>query len=160
MTMTNKTCFPNAIELIDMIFDFVVTGAAKDYLRLDLGQITSELAEIIAETTPFNLEHYRISIDSHGIRHILNKHGTAQKENLRGQKHIQKRDLWKLPQIIDFSDKIEVIGKSAIGNDLLVFEKTIDNNRYVTIWEIRTVTSLKKQAKKQSRIVLHTFYIR
>ena len=108
--MTNKTCFPNAIELID--------------------------------------------------RYTLNKHGTSQKESLRGQKHIQKRDLWKLPQIIDFSDKIEVIGKTAIGNDLLMFEKTIDNNRYFTIWEIRTVTSLKKQAKKQSRIMLHTFYIR
>ncbi len=158
--MTNKSYFPNAIELIDMIFDFVVTGAAKDYLRLDLGQINSELAEKIAETTPLNLEHYRISIDSHGIRHILNKHGLSQKERLRGQKHIQKRDLWRLPQIIDFSDKIEVIGKSAIGNDLILFEKTIGNDCYFTIWEIRTVTSLKKQAKKQNRIMLHTFYIR
>ena len=158
--MTNKSCFPNAIELIDVLFDFVVTGAAKDYLRLDIGQITADLAEKIAETTPFSLENYRISIDSHGIRHILNKHGISEKEGLRGQKPIQKRALWLLPQIIEFSDNIDVIGKSAIGNDLILFEKTMDDDVYFTIWEIRTVTSLKKQAKKQSRIMLQTFYIR
>ncbi len=158
--MTNKSCFPNAIELIDALFDFVVTGAAKDYLRMDIGQITTELADRIAEITPFCLKNYRISIDSHGIRHILNKHGTSEKEGLRGQKPIQKRALWRLPQIIEFSDNVDVIGKSAIGNDLILFEKTIGNDGYFTIWEMRTVTSLKKQVKKQSRIMLQTFYIR
>ena len=158
--MTNKNCFPNAIELIDALFDFVVTGAAKDYLRLDIGQVTTNLANKIKDETPFNLENYAISIDSHGIRHILIKHGTTQNESLRGQIPVQKRSLWRLPHIVESADNIEIVGRSAVGNSLILFEKNIGEYRYFTIWEIRTVTSLKKLAKKQNRIMLHTFYIR
>lgn len=158
--MTNKSCFPNAIELTDALFDFVVTGAAKDYLRLDIGKVSQSLAKTINNATQFNLENYIISIDSHGIRHIINKHGTSENEALRGQTLVQKRALWRIPQILESADNIEIVGKSAIGNALILFEKTIANQRYFTIWDIRIVKSLKKQAKKQSRIMLHTFYIR
>lgn len=156
----SKTCFPNAIELIDTLFDFVLTGAAKDYLRMDIGQISTHLAKDMNYFTQLNLENYLISIDSHGIRHLLNKHGISENEVLRGQVVVQKRTLWLLPQIIDRADKIQIAGKSAIGNDLILLEKTILDYRYYTIWEVRTVTSIKKQAKKHSRIMLHTFYIR
>jgi hypothetical protein len=158
--VTSKSCFPNGIELIDAIFDFAITGAAKDYLRMDIGKVSQSLSKTICDKTQFDLENFIISVDSHGIRHIINKHGTFENEALRGQMLVQKRALWRLPQILELADKIEIVGKSAIGNDLILFEKTIANQRYFTIWEIRIVKSLKKQKKKQSRIMLHTLYIR
>ena len=31
----SKSAYPNAIELIDTLFDFVLTNAANDYWRID-----------------------------------------------------------------------------------------------------------------------------
>lgn len=33
-----KSAFPNDTELIDALFDFVVTNAANDYWRIDIGE--------------------------------------------------------------------------------------------------------------------------
>jgi hypothetical protein len=157
--MKTKSCFPNAVEIIDTLFDYVITGAASDYLRLDIGQIDTDLAENIRNNTNLELDNYFISLDSNGIRHILSKHGTVDGERLRGQIQVQKRSLWRIPQIIKAAEAIEVVGKSSLNNTLIQFEKQIGVNRYFTIWEIRTVTSLKK-TKKHSRIMLHTLFIR
>jgi hypothetical protein len=155
-----KSCYPNAIELIDVLFDFVITEAAKAYLRMDIGQVSMDLADKINIQTSIQLSNFRISIDTHGIRHILYKHGNSESEALRGQLSVQKRNLWLIPHIIDFSDIIQSAGKSSLGNDVILIEKTIKDYRYCTIWEVRAVKSVKKQTTKNSRIMLHTFYIR
>ena len=78
--MTNKSCFPNAIELIDVLFDFVVTGAAKDYLRLDIGQITGDLAEKMPPLLSVFLETLTTFQLRHGIAFIVfQTEGTATK---------------------------------------------------------------------------------
>ncbi len=155
-----KSCYPNAIELIDVVFDFVITEAAKTYLRMDIGQISMDLANKVEAQTNIQLSNFRISIDTHGIRHILFKHGNTESEALRGQLSVHKRNLWLIPNIIDFADTIQNAGKSSLGNDVILIEKTIKDYRYCTIWEVRAVKSIKKQTIKNSRIMLRTFYIR
>ena len=123
-----------------------------------MGVITSELADIICVSTNFKLENYTFSIDSHGIRHVLNQHGTIETKLTRGQLPIEKEDWLELPNIIQNADFIDDSQKSKLGNDCILFEKLIGEKRYFSIWEIRTVTSTRK--RKQSRLMLQTFYIR
>ena len=73
----SKSAFPNAIELIDTLFDFVLTNAANDYWRIDIGQVSEDLSHIIYKATSFELLDYTISLDSYGFRHLLNQHGIS-----------------------------------------------------------------------------------
>jgi uncharacterized protein (UPF0335 family) len=150
--------FSEAIEAIDTIFDFTLTNAANDYWRIDIGIIGSDFAAKIKENTAFDLENYTISIDTHCIRHILRQHGNENTERNRGQIPIHKKELRMLVKIINSSDVICDAGKSAIGNDCILIEKELKGKHYFSVWEIRTVTSIKKQNKKKSRIMLQTLY--
>ena len=88
-----KSAFSNATQLIDALFDFVVTNSANDYWRIDIGEVSEDLAQIMYEATGFELLGYTISIDSYGLRHLLNQHGIADNEAQRGQINVQKKDL-------------------------------------------------------------------
>ncbi len=155
-----KSAFPNAIELIDALFDFVVTNAANDYWRIDIGEVSSDLAQTIYNATGFDILGYTISMDSHGFRHLLNQHGLVDNEAQRGQTHVQKKDLGYIFAILETPDSITDAGKSRIGHNCILVEKQIRHKYYFSVWEIRTVQSLQKLRKKKHRLILHTFYIR
>ncbi len=155
-----KSAFPNAIELIDALFDFVVTNAANDYWRIDIGRVSQSLAQVIYEATGFEILDYTISMDSHGFRHLLNQHGSEDNEGLRGQMNVQKKDLGYIFAILETADRITNTGKSRIGHPCILVEKQIRHKYYFSVWEIRTVQSLQKLRKKKHRLILHTFYIR
>jgi phage-Barnase-EndoU-ColicinE5/D-RelE like nuclease3 len=156
----SKNAFPDAIELIDALFDFVVTNAANDYWRIDIGEVSSDLAQTIYNATRFDILGYTISMDSHGFRHLLNQHGVADSEAQRGQTNVQKKDLRRIFPILETPDLITDTGKSRIGHNCILVEKTINDKHYFSVWEIRTVQSLQKLRKKKHRLILHTFYIR
>ena len=155
-----KSAFPNAIELIDALFDFVVTNAANEYWRIDIGEVSKDLAQTIYNATGFDILGYTISMDSHGFRHLLNQHGLADNEAQRGQINVQKKDLGYVFAILETPDSITDTGKSRIGHNCILVEKQIKDKHYFTVWEIRTVQSLQKLRKKKHRLILHTFYIR
>jgi hypothetical protein len=150
--------FSNAIENIDAIYDFTLRNAANEHWRIDIGLINGVLANNIFENTNLELENYLISVDTHGIRHILRQHGTIETEKNRGQKVIQKKELRLLIKTIQQGDSISDAGKSALGNDCILLQKEIKGILYFSIWEVRKVTSVKKQSKKKSRIMLQTLY--
>lgn len=150
--------FQNTIEQIDAIFDFTLINAANEHWRIDIGLIDENVSKIILENINIELENFLISLDTHGIRHILRQHGTIETEKNRGQKVIQKKELRLLIKIIQQPDVINNAGKSAIGNDCILLQKEIKGVVFTSIWEIRTVTSTKKQNRKKSRIMLQTFY--
>jgi hypothetical protein len=156
----SKSAFPDAIELIDALFDFVVTNAANDYWRIDIGEVSTDLAQPIYNATRFDILGYTISMDSHGFRHLLNQHGVANSEAQRGQINVQKKDLRRIFPILETPDLITDTGKSRIGHNCILVEKTINDKHYFSVWEIRTVQSLQKLRKKKHRLILHTFYIR
>jgi phage-Barnase-EndoU-ColicinE5/D-RelE like nuclease3 len=156
----SKNAFPNAIELIDALFDFVVTTSANDFWRIDIGQVSEDLAHSIHKISGLNLLDYTISIDSSGVRHILNQHGIAENEVTRGQLSVQKKDLQFIFHILETPDLMTHTGKSRLGNPCILVEKAIKDKYYFTLWEIRTVQSLQKLRKKKHRLILHTFYIR
>ena len=156
----SKSAFPNAIELIDALFDFVITNAANEHWRIDIGQVSETLSETIYQSTGFDILGYTISMDSYGFRHLLNQHGISDNEVTRGQMSVQKKDLRFIFAILETSDKITHTGKSRLGHNCILVEKIVSDKHYFAVWEIRTVQSLQKLQKKKHRLILHTFYIR
>ena len=156
----SKNAFPNAIELIDALFDFVLTTAAGDFWRIDIGEVSDDLSQTYSKEIGFELLGYTISMDSHGFRHLLNQHGTADKETPRGQLNVQKKDLRFIFSILETPDHITYIGKSRLGHPCILVEKAFTDRYYFAVFEIRTVQSLQKLRIKKHRLILHTFYIR
>jgi antitoxin component HigA of HigAB toxin-antitoxin module len=152
-----KTIYQNAIEQIDVLFDHVITNSASDFLRVDIGVVNTELANELSIHTPFSVENYVISIDSHGLRHTMNQHGSENEEQ-RGQIAIEREHFHQLSKIFEQPFEISRSRRSALGNDSVAIEKVFNQLLYVTVWEIRQVLSTKKN--KKSRVVLKTFYIR
>jgi antitoxin component HigA of HigAB toxin-antitoxin module len=152
-----KTIYQNAIEQIDVLFDHVITNSASDFLRVDIGVVNTELAKEVFEQTNFSIENYEISIDSHGLRHTMNQHGSENEEQ-RGQIAIEREHFHQLSKIFEQPFEISRSRRSALGNDSVAIEKVFNQLLYVTVWEIRQVLSTKKN--KKSRVVLKTFYIR
>jgi phage-Barnase-EndoU-ColicinE5/D-RelE like nuclease3 len=129
----NKTIFPNATELIESLVKYVQSDFKNDYLRTDFGIIDNELAAIIYLSASFKLENYALSINAHGIRHVLNQHGTVYTELSRGQLAVEIEDWLQLPHIIEYADFIADSQKSKLGNDCILFEKQIGEKRYFSI---------------------------
>ena len=155
-----KNAFSNAIELIDALFDFVVTSSANDFWRIDIGEVSEDLAQNIYKTTGFELLGYTISMDSYWFRHILNQHGISESEVTRGQINIQKKDLRFIVSILETPDILTDVGKSRLGHPCILLEKIIHDKHYFALWEIRTVQSVQKLRIKKHRFILHTYYIR
>ncbi len=152
-----KTIYQNAIEQIDVLFDHVITNSASDFLRVDIGMISTDLASEIYKNSMLSLDNFIVSVDSFCIKHTMNQHGT-EKEELRGQIPINKYELGLLTEVVENPDKVYSRRKTAVGYDSLIIEKTIGNLYFFSVWEIRIIKSLKKG--KKSRIMLQTFYIR
>jgi hypothetical protein len=152
-----KTIYQNAIEQIDVLFDHVITNAASDFLRVDIGIVNNDLAQEIFSQTNFSIENYEISIDSHGLRHIMNQHG-SEKEVLRGQVSIARKQVRLLIRVFENINRIFENPKSFLGKESIVVETIIEGLTYVSVWEIRKVTSIKKG--KKCRIILLTFYVK
>ena len=82
----NKSTYKDAIEIIDALFDTVLTISANDYWRVDIGEINEDLATKILNFTNFDVEGYMISLDTHGIRHIIKHHGTDKNRTIKRTK--------------------------------------------------------------------------
>lgn len=156
----SETIFPNAFDLIENLVGYVEVDTANNYLRIDFGRVDKMLAAEIQRLTAFSVGGYLVSLDTHGIRHVLLRHGSGETETTRGQLPVRKDDWQMLPKIISTADDIRDSQKSRLGNDCIAFAKTIEGRRFFTVWEIRTVQSLRKQSYKSSRLMLQTFYIR
>lgn len=115
------------------------------------------MADEIFKQTALSVENYVVCLDTHCLRHTINQHG-SESEKLRGQVPVRKAEVRLLLNVFEHADTVSIRRKSAIGNDCLIIEKIIGNLYFFSVWEIRKITSLKKN--KNSKIVLQTFYIR
>lgn len=129
--------------MIEKLFDFTFNNPKNEKKIIDLGTLNADLAQQIKEQTNLDLENYVISVDNFGIRHIIEKHGKPNTEIPRGQIAIVKEDFTKITEIVSQADKISVDGTTAIGKDVILFEKRLED-LYIVAKEVRTVTNTKK----------------
>jgi hypothetical protein len=72
------------------------------------------------------------------MRHALNKHGNPRIESPRGQLPITADDLVRIPEIVRSAEQVIHVGKNGLGNDVIRYEKTLDQETILAIEEVRT----------------------
>ena len=62
---------------------------------------------------------------------VVNSHGDAKREALRGQRVITKEDILLIPQVVDNPDNIKLSDKLYEGKLVIEFKKTINGKTTV-----------------------------
>lgn len=145
----------NLLETITNLFDFTFNNPLNQLLRIDLGEIDTNLADLIANRIGISTHGFMFSMDNYAILHTITEHGNEKLEAKRGQVAVTKNAFSQLLQIISSPDVVKSGGKNMFGNDVILFEKQLDN-LYFVIWELRIV----QKKRKRNRLVLKTLYIR
>ncbi len=148
--------YQNTTELLNDLYEFALRDTKSILKVVDIGEVDEELAQIIAEKTGIDVLHFKISIDTFSIKHIMKQHGNPFTETQRGQIAIKKSDFLLIGDIISEAEYIEEdkrISKKTnqIIHQSLIFRKTYEIE-HVVIKEIRQV--IKKG--KVNRIVLQS----
>lgn len=101
--------------------------------KMYFGKVSENAAKNIFEKTGVDVSGYNISLKGYEIRKILlNSHGNAKSESMRGQAAINVSDLLKIPEIITNPDYIGLSDKLYNGNKVIEFRKEF-NGRTVVI---------------------------
>ena len=141
---------------INDLYDECLENFEQFHRKIDLFQISENLALIIKEKTNINLIGFWVCIDNFGILHTLENHGNPLSEAKRGQIAVEKEDFITMIEVCLYPDEIKFIGNTKhTQKPMLQFEKKIENKIFV-VKEIRVVTSAKKN--KLSRLIFHTMY--
>ncbi|MCU0392092.1 MAG: hypothetical protein MUE81_13315 [Thermoflexibacter sp.] len=118
---------------------------------LVIANLTEKEVEKIKQETGIELnQEYQHIIDKYAVKHTFRKHGNDKQEALRGQVGVKEDDFEKIEEILENPDKISHGGQNNIGNDIILNEKTIDN-QYFYAEEVRT---------KRKQLAMQTLYIR
>lgn len=125
-------------------------------LKLYFGKISTNVANKIQATLGINLNNYNISLKTDAIRHIMNNHSNANRENSRGQIPITENDILNIPDIINNYDSIKKSGRTEQNKDAITFLKNIDGNTIVVTYvsdkhnnlEIQTMYKFKNNKKR------------
>ncbi|MBO9492060.1 PLxRFG domain-containing protein [Endozoicomonas sp. G2_1] len=106
--------------------------------KIRLSVVQGKEAKRLTELTGVNLDGYKHVVDTSGIRHAFKHHGDAMAESKRGQIAIKESDFSKISEIISNPDKVELSGKDKLGNDLIKYQKQVDDGTTYYVEEIRT----------------------
>ena len=117
---------------------------------LIIGEITSELSNILTQQSGIQLTNYRFSIDVYAIKHIIKNHGIPEIEIPKGQVAITDADFNLIPEILQNPDLVFYDGQNKLGKDVFQFQKII-GDKYVIIKEVRT--GKKQLALNSMRII-------
>ena len=100
--------------------------------KMYFGKVGESAAKNIYEKTGVNVRGYNISLKGYEIRKILlNSHGNAKAESMRGQAAINTSDLLKIPEIITSHDYVGLSDKLYNGNKVIEFRKEFDGKTVV-----------------------------
>jgi len=100
----------------------------------------SEAANI-ERATGLHVASFRRMVDNFAIRHILNKHGDAEREKERGLLPVTFEDLLQIPVIVHCPDEIRNGGRTSTGLDSVLYIKRVNGWLYY-FEEVRTGNDL------------------
>lgn len=136
-------------DLDDLIALAKTEGNNKNKVII-IGEIESEMANLLAEQSGVLLNGYKYSIDVYAIKHILKNHGTPEIETPKGQVAITDSDFEQITDILENPDLVFYDGKNKLGKDVFQFQKMI-GDKYIVIKEVRT--GKKQLALNTMRII-------
>lgn len=131
-------------ELTNEITNDDLVANQKKAVRFSI--VDSKEANKIKTATGLDVEGYKHTVDSFGIRHILSHHGNEKAEKDRGQQAVNESDIAKIPEIVKTPDKIEHAGLDRTGNELIRYTKSYEN----TIYYVEEVREKRKELVSKS----------
>ena len=120
-------------ENVDQFSDFIEESLNNKQFskKIYFGKISENYASIIRKETGLDLTGYNCSLSADEIRKISKDHGNEQRENNRGQRAVQNRDLLNIPEVMRAPDEIELSEKKYDGKPGIYFKKYIDGKMTV-----------------------------
>ena len=126
----NIVVYKNEIQFNQFVNE--VLENKKPDRKMYFGKVGESAAKNIYEKTGVNVRGYNISLKGYEIRKILlNSHGNAKAESMRGQAAINTSDLLKIPEIITSPDYVGLSDKLYNGNKVIEFRKEFDGKTVV-----------------------------
>ncbi|MDZ7878858.1 MAG: hypothetical protein U5L45_14350 [Saprospiraceae bacterium] len=142
---------------IEDLYDFALNNPENKLKIVEITRIERNLAEIIWSKTGIDLTDFIIAIDNYGIKHTIERHSNAKKEEQLGQVAISKNDFTLIEKIVREADEIRYDPRQKTSKSVVIetfiFEKEIDEIYYV----VKDVRRVKKRGKKNT-LVFQTMY--
>ncbi len=144
------------------LVDYAYGRKAKKRVRLAFGYVDAPHAAAIRQATNLEVAGMFHVVDSYAINHIRKRHSDAYLEEQRGQLCVTPEDYFLLPEVIANPDRIERLGKTHQGLDVIGFAKQI-NGFLLVVEEIHAgrnllavVTMYKRKQPTASGVAIGT----
>lgn len=81
---------------------------------------------------------YDYSIDTHAVRHVMDRHADPAIERTRGQRAVVPEDFGRLGQLLNAPDAVSMADHRPGRQAILRYEKTFGGERMIALFEMRT----------------------
>jgi leucyl-tRNA synthetase len=149
------------VEMRELV-DYAYGRKAAKRRRLAFGYVDAPHAEAIRRATDLNVAGMFHVVDSFAINHIRKRHSDAYLEAQRGQLPVTPEDYFHLPEVIANPDRIERLGKTHQGLEVIGFAKQI-NGFLLVVEEVHAgrnllavVTMYKRKQPAASDVAIGT----
>ena len=149
LSNTKKNVVNNGNNFRDFV-QYAIDTNGSDYKRFYYGTVSDELADDLKKALDIDAKGMDIVYDTSHIKHMLNEHGDAAQEALRGQIGVTPDSIADSARVFNNPDGIAWVGKNSDGNPVFEVTKRVDGTYYVA--------NGYKEGRKQ--IVIDSFRIK
>ncbi|MBI5384144.1 MAG: leucine--tRNA ligase [Verrucomicrobia bacterium] len=144
------------------LFEYAYARGARKRRRLAFAYVGASQAEQIKSATGLETCGMFHTIDSYAINHVRKRHSDEYLETKRGQIPVSAEDYLLLPEVVTAPDRIEHLGKTHQGLDVIGFAKQI-NGTLLVVEEVHAgrnllavVTLYKRKMPAASGVAIGT----
>lgn len=101
-----------------------------------LAEISSKEQQDIFKQTGIDTTDFTHILEADRVRHIMKEHGSAEKENPRGNIAVTAEDFLLLPEIFEKYDSIQRVEQSYFGKERIMYRKMMHGTVYCVV-EVR-----------------------
>jgi hypothetical protein len=123
----------NTQTIRDFVREVLNTGTKGHLAYADISPQEVLDIQVRFGLNALNFQHI---MEADRIRHIMNEHGSASSEELRGNIAITEDDFALLPNILSEYDSLESVEKSYFGKKRLMYKKALEGTVYCVV-EVR-----------------------
>jgi hypothetical protein len=126
----------SSIKSITELVKAALSRSSGNKAFFDLQPVSAYVADRVLEVTGIDVHGWVHSIDESAVRHIFNRHGSANTEAPRGQLAVTNEDIERITEIVSSPDEIEASHPLADGTEVVVCKKRL-GHEVIYVQEMR-----------------------
>jgi hypothetical protein len=126
----------NPIKSIAHLVQTALSRSSGNKAFFDLQPVSPSVADRVLHTTGIHVHGWLHCIDESAVRHIFNRHGSANTEAPRGQLAVTNEDIERIAEVVSSPDEIEATHSLADGTEVVVFKKRL-GHEVIYVQEMR-----------------------